>query len=73
MRLRRRRNDRTQSVGVSVAVIEMFFRMRKDRLTCIALTAASCRLHDVTQIWRTELAKGCWKSNSRQRVWETWE
>ena len=72
MRLHRRRNDRTQSVRVSVAVIEMFFRMQQDRLTCIALTAASCRLHDMAQIWRTKFTKGCWKNNSRQRVRETW-
>jgi hypothetical protein len=37
-------------------------------LTCIALTAASRRLYNMTQIWRTELAKGCWREQGSSGV-----
>jgi hypothetical protein len=60
MRLRRTRNDRIQSVHMSRAVIETV-RGWEGGLTCIALTASTGRLYDMTQVWRTELAKGGWR------------
>ena len=60
MHLRRRRSDRIQSVHISVSVNEMLYSCGKAGLTRIALTAASCRLHNMTQIRRAEFAEGRW-------------